>query len=133
MRLFQEYHYETTRNVKRNLDGLTHYYSDDTMQYFKSRILHDVITDGGLLLGTVESFINADGNRRFRSVIFNVFGTVVNDREDQFTNKKKAVENLWIELNSMNAKKITRDGIKHLQETVKRDIKQLRLEMRGIK
>ena len=133
MKLFQEYHYETTRNVKRNLDGLTHYYNDDTMRYFKSRILHDVITDGGLLLGTVESFINADGNRRVRAVIFNVFGTVVNDRAEQFTNKKKAIEKMWFDLNAMNAKKITMEGIKHHQETVKRDIKQLRLEMRGIK
>jgi hypothetical protein len=133
MKIFRNESYDSTRNVQKNLNGLTYYYEVDTMKCFKSRIVFDAITDKGLLLATVESFNNAEDKRRFRVVIFNVCGDVVNDRDPQFTNSKTAIKALWEQVDLINAKKETRMAIKNAITNFKREVSNFRLELKRIK
>jgi hypothetical protein len=81
-------------NAQQNLAGRTHYADADTLRYFKSRILRSYHRHGGLLFVIIES-VNSkpyDTNRTKRAVIFDVFGTVVNDREEWFATSAQAVK-----------------------------------------
>lgn len=92
--------------AQRNLSGRTHYVDDDTLKGFGSRILETHITDEGLFFGLVESVKNYDGTRYFRPVIFDVFGTVANDRlsiSNGFKTRKQAAAQFWIDANALNA------------------------------
>jgi hypothetical protein len=133
MKIFRNESYDSTCNVQKNLNGLTYYYEADTMKFFKSRIVFDAITDKGLLLATVESFNNAQDKRRFRVVIFNVCGDVVNDRDPQFTNSKTAIKSLWEQVDLINAKKETSMAIKNATTNFKREVINFRLELKRIK
>ena len=78
-------------DAKRNLQGRTHYVDDDTMRYFKSRILRSHVSPSGLHYIIQESLPHPDHDKRVRrNVVFDVFGTVVNDREVFHTSAKLA-------------------------------------------
>lgn len=62
-------------DAPQNLMGRTHYADPDTLKYFKARILNARPAADGLLYWIVESL---EGKRR--AVVFDVFGTVVNER-----------------------------------------------------
>jgi hypothetical protein len=81
-------------NAQQNLAGRTHYADDDTLRYFKARILRGAHRADGLLFLLVESVGSKpeDSKRNKRFNVFDVFGTVVNDREEWFATTDQARE-----------------------------------------
>lgn len=79
-------------NAQQNLSVRSHYADEDTLRYFKSRILRGVHRADGLLFLLVESVGSKpkDSKRNKRFVVFDVFGTVVNDREEWFATTDQA-------------------------------------------
>jgi hypothetical protein len=112
--------------AKKNLDGRTHYYSDDTMRYFKAKILLCHITDGGLLLGTVESVAHPDRGRIYRPVFFDIWGTVVSkcDIDDAPKTSKTAEKLFWRLANELDAIAITREGLERHRRRVARQLEE---------
>ena len=80
MQKFDDQSYDPEYNAQRNLEGRTHYVDDATLRCFRSRILLTAINADGLLFGLVESVsLNPDHTARgFRSVVFDLFGTIIN-------------------------------------------------------
>lgn len=72
-------------SAQRNLDGRTHYADDGTLKFFSARILSAREYADGLLFVLIESVpgLNKDKSKTKRAVIFDIFGTVVNDRNGE--------------------------------------------------
>jgi hypothetical protein len=81
-------------NAQQNLAGRTHYADADTLRYFKSRILRGYDRHNGLLFVVIESVGSKpyDTKRNKRAVVFDVFGTVVNDRDEWFATSAQAIK-----------------------------------------
>ncbi len=110
MNYAQTYSYrscDAKHNAQQNLQGRTHYVSDDSLRYHKSRVLQSGHTDNGLLFYIIESYaVDIHNTRRLqRPVVFDLFGTVVLhcDLEDGYKNKRQATKALWDTLNSIDA------------------------------
>jgi len=71
-------------DAPQNLQGRTHYADPETLRYFKARILDARKAADGLLYWIVESVQSRpdNGGATRRAVVFDVFGTVINDRAD---------------------------------------------------
>jgi hypothetical protein len=71
-------------NAERNLSGRTHFCDPATRKYFKARVLNSGVSDDGLVFWLIESNRSKpfDSKRNKRFVAFDVFGTVLNDREE---------------------------------------------------
>jgi hypothetical protein len=69
-------------NAQRNLEGRSHYADSGTLKFFKSRILSAHDAASGLLFCLIESTpgISDNPKKTKRAVVFDVFGTVVNER-----------------------------------------------------
>jgi len=92
-------------NAQQNLSGRTHYADDDTLRYFGARINRAGHRADGLLFLIVESVSSKpeDTKRNKRFVVFDVLGTVVNDREEWFATTDqahKAAENFLAEFDA---------------------------------
>ena len=135
--LFENKSYNDKINVQSNLAGRTHYFGDQEMKCFSSKILYSTIKNGGLLIGVVESY-SADMHntkRLFRPVIFDVFGNVVNERlnsENGLKTKDQAKKLMWESLDNMNGKKITMAAIKQERSWHDHKLRMLRQQMKGI-
>ena len=79
MQKFDDQSYDPKYNAQRNLQGRTHYVDDATLRCFRSRVLLTAINFDGLLFGLVESVsLNPNHTARgFRSVVFDLFGTII--------------------------------------------------------
>jgi hypothetical protein len=79
-------------NAQQNLAGRTHYADDDTLRYFGARINRAGHRADGLLFLVVESVSSKpeDTKRNKRFVVFDVLGTVVNNREEWFATTDQA-------------------------------------------
>jgi hypothetical protein len=93
------------KNAQQNLSGRTHYADDDTLRYFGARINRAGHRADGLLFLIVESVSSKpeDTKRNKRFVVFDVLGTVVNDREQWFATTdqaRKAAENFLAEFDA---------------------------------
>lgn len=88
-------------NAERNLQGRTYFLSPETRRYFKSRVLDAGMSKDGLVFWLVESNrskpFEPEKNKRF--VAFDVFGTVLIDREDWFKTSAQAMKHgrAWLE------------------------------------
>lgn len=80
--LFERHSYDAKYCAQRNLSGKSHYADDDTLKYFHARINSVKIAHEGLIFAMVESVANDPDNRSrgFRFIAFDLFGTVLNDR-----------------------------------------------------
>ena len=77
-------------NVVRNLENRTHYVDKDTLRFFNARIVGGSDQCVGTVFRLIESLPNGPGGKRgFRFVAFDVWGTVMNEREF-FTTSQKA-------------------------------------------
>jgi len=95
-RLFRKEHCRTAKyEAQRQLSGITHYVDDDTLRYFKSRILEVIFSEDGLTLGLIMSQPNYENNdkREYRSALFNVFG-VIREYMEFYDTKAEAVDAL---------------------------------------
>ena len=95
-RPFRQEHCRTAKEeAQRQLSGITHYVDDDTLRYFKSRILDVIFSNDGLTLGLVMSQPNYEKNdkREYRAALFNVFG-VIREYMEFYDTKAEAVDAL---------------------------------------
>ena len=76
-------------NAQRNLSGLTHYVDDNTLRWHHSRIVSTAHLHGGLLFRvTCSDALDMNNTKRgFRSVVFDVFGTVISRPDLEHTHK----------------------------------------------
>lgn len=79
VRPFQRESSDTKHDAQRNLRGRTHYVDDDTLRFHYSRITGGHAEHSGLVyvLTTSDALDMHNTRRGFRTVIFDVFGTVV--------------------------------------------------------
>lgn len=87
------------RNAQENLKGRTHYAEDETLKFFKARIVLAHADADGLFLKMVESVaLDYDNTRRgFRVIVFDLFGYVVyRPSFDDCTSTSAAAVKLWI-------------------------------------
>lgn len=82
---FERTGYDPKAMTQRNLSGRTHYADDETLKFFSARINSARVERFGLLLVITESTASGfnDPTRQHRFVAFDLFGTVVNDRDGQ--------------------------------------------------
>ena len=82
-RPFERHGYDAKYSAQRNLDGKTHYADDDTLKFFHARINSCRTECNGLVLILIESAAKDMNNsaRGHRFVAFDLFGTVINDRD----------------------------------------------------
>ena len=103
-RPFERHGYDAKYSAQRNLDGKTHYADDDTLKFFHARINSCRTECNGLVLILIESAAKDMHNsaRGHRFVAFDLFGTVINDRDHvdamQSTSAKaNAAMHEWLE------------------------------------
>jgi hypothetical protein len=103
-------------NAQQNLAGRTHYADDDTLRYFKARILRGVHRADGLLFLLVESVGSKpeDSKRNKRFNVFDVFGTIVSDREQWFTTADQARKAADDFLVGFDAEAHTLEALRHM-------------------
>ena len=126
MNFYQERYSDPRVNAQDNLSGRTHYADDATLRYHKARILEAFVSHSGLAFALIETVALDPDNRSrgYRPVVFDVFGTVVNDRakfEDCHKGKPAAVKDLCEFLAGFDAKAhtlaaIDREEKQHIRE-----------------
>lgn len=134
--LFQHKSSYSKSNAQLNLESRTHYVDDDTLRYFKSRVLYSGHMDGGLLFYIVESFAHSvTGKRLFRGVIFDIAGNVVNDRasfDDAYKTSKQALNAMWKQANQLDAVEITRQAMQSEKRYLERQIERLEKDIEAL-
>lgn len=82
-RPFDRHGYDAKYSAQRNLDGKTYYADDDTLKFFHARINSAYVECNGLLLVILQSEAKDMRNqsRGHRFVAFDLFGTVINERD----------------------------------------------------
>jgi hypothetical protein len=92
LRCFDCHSYDAKYNAQRNLSGKTHYADSDTLKFFNARIISTRVSHEGLIFGMVESIPEGfQGRKRaFRFIAFDLFGTVLNERDTEFSTSDKA-------------------------------------------
>lgn len=103
-RPFERHGYDAKYSAQRNLDGKTNYADDDTLKFFHARINSCRTECNGLVLILIENASKDTHNsaRGNRFVAFDLFGTVINDRDhiDAMHSKSDAAYNdsrEWLE------------------------------------
>jgi len=107
LQLFRDRYYTNPLAVAQDqLNGRTHYYNDETLKYFKARVLYAKPASSGLLFVTVESVPkNYDGTGRgFRAVCFDLFGESIYrpDFENLHKTRDKALKAFYTWLNEFS-------------------------------
>jgi len=107
LKLFENRYFTKPLAVAQDqLSSKTHYYDDETLKYFKARVLYAKPSSSGLLFVTVESVPkNYDGTGRgFRAVCFDLFGESIYrpDFENLQTNTDKALKAFYSWLNEFS-------------------------------
>ena len=124
-------------NAQRNLDGRTHYVSDDTLRYHKSRVLRSHVVSDGFIFTIVESYAvdypvnHGNGKRAFRGVAFDVFGNTLYrpDLDAGFTSAEKASEAMRVALESVDAVAVTLAAVYMAEKHAIEEFKDMRKEI----
>lgn len=82
-RRFDSYYTNAKHEAQRNLSGRTHYVDPDTLRFHKARVISTHLSPSHLLFAIVETSAGDWENktRICRSVIFDVFGNVIERKE----------------------------------------------------
>jgi hypothetical protein len=86
--LFSDKSSYTAPNAVRNLENRTHYIDKNTLRFFNARIVGGSDQCAGTVFRLIESLPDGNGKRGFRFVVFDVWGTVLNEREFYTTSQK---------------------------------------------
>jgi hypothetical protein len=78
--------------AQRALSGRTHYVDNDTMKYFGCRINACQVDFNGLYCWILESVSHPSMGRVHRFVLFDVFGTVLTERNNMLRSTRKQAE-----------------------------------------
>mgnify|MGYP003116414499 CR=1 FL=1 len=110
-------------NAQVNLKNRSHYVDDDTLKYFKSRILSSYHYADGLLFGLVESFADYEGKRKFRGVVFNIVGDLVYRLDPDYgvNNLDKAQKLMMEFISSFDAKADAVEALNSQKQWMTRD------------
>lgn len=123
-------------DAQQNLAGRTHYVDDDTLKYFRARVLSSHAPYNGLLFAILESSSGdyQHKSRIFRYVIFDIFGTVL-DRpkiEESYKSKEPARKAMWRAIDRIDAKAITLAAIESRRAYQERDLNELTRKVAAI-
>ena len=117
-------------DAQANLRDRTHYVSDDTLRYHKSRILQTRIAFGGLIFGLVESVAkNMSGSARgFRYAIIDIFGTVIHrpNLADTYKSSAKAAKAMDEIIDGLAVEELTLAAIDNYERQHARTVQALR-------
>lgn len=99
MNRYQEKSSYPLPNARQNLSGRTHYVDEDTLRFFKARVLSARPHCDGLIFALIES-VSLDWNhtrRGFRFVVFDIFGAVIErpTMEGAFKSRAAASKAFW--------------------------------------
>lgn len=109
--------------AQRALSCRTHYVDDDTMKYFGCRINACGIDFNGLYCWILESVSHPSMGRVHRFVLFDVFGTVLTERNEMLRKtRKQAEKDKEAFLGSFDPLAHTEAALRH---NVARDLKRL--------
>lgn len=137
MKLFKYESGYPKNNAQLNLAGVSHYCDDDTLRYFRGRVLYAGHHDGGLLFSIVtsDSLDYQHKTRGFRYVIFDCFGTVLDrpDVEHAFKTRKAAEKAMYAALDKIDAKKHTMQAIKEQKKRVMQEFAWFADKVKGMK
>lgn len=137
-RPFERHGYDAKYTAQRNLSGKTHYADDDTLKFFHARINHCRIECEGLILIIIVS-VAADyqnKSRGFRFVAFDLFGTVLNDRDHSDAMRRtsdKAAEDMHEWLAGFNVLAHYKTAIAERAARMKRNADDMAKAARAIK
>lgn len=105
VRPFQCESCDTKTDAQKNLRGRTHYCDEDTLRFHHSRITGGHLEHNGLVyVLTTSDALDMDNTRRgFRTVVFDVFGTVISrpkleDSSSTSAQAQKVAERLEVDL-----------------------------------
>lgn len=131
MQKFQNNHSDPKTNAQRNLMGRTHYVDPDTLRFHKARILSARAVCDGLLFAIVESVALDMHNtkRGVRFTIFDLFGKVVGERASLdacWSRREAATKAMWKELEKLDPRAITLDGIARANRSHESDMDRVR-------
>lgn len=126
---------DSTYDAQRNLQGRTHYVDPATLRGFEVRILSGGVEADGLLYWIVES-VNSrpdHGGYTRRGIVFDVFGTIVNERANMAETQGE-----WFRDTAKAEKSVTAfiagfDAVKHTADTLaansRKEIERARLAL----
>lgn len=103
-------------NAQENLKGRTHYAEDDTLKFFKARIVSSAADQNGLFFKLVESVaLDYDNTRRgFRVIVFDLFGRVIyRPSFDECCSTSAAAVKLWMKADKIDPATYYRADLKH--------------------
>lgn len=124
--LFSDKSSYMVNNVERNLMGRTHYVDKDTLRFFNARIVGGSDQCAGTVFRLIESLPNGfNGKRGFRFIAFDVFGTVLNEREF-FTTSQKATNAFYTWLGTFDLTGHYREAFASRASRAKREHDDLR-------
>jgi hypothetical protein len=107
MKLFQDNSSYPKNRAQQNLTGITHYADDDTLKFFKAKIIDCVVSSCGKYCLIVESlpYGGFDAPRKKRGKVFNILGRVIAETEAQtMRNKSSAIlSELYAQIDALDA------------------------------
>ena len=115
--------------AERNLEGRTHYVSDSTRRFHKSRISKAVAFSDGLIFGIVESCAADYENTRrvHRPVFFDLDGHIIArpDLEHSARSGTTAVKQFWAMADVIDPIAVTRAMLERRAKAARRDLETL--------
>ena len=119
-RLYDSKSYNAKSNAQQNLNGRTHWASDENLRFFGCRISSAHETESGLLFYVIESsFLDFHNTKRgFRYAIFDLFGECVArlDVDSAFSTSAQAKKAMYQKLDSFNT-------VEHYKQALERIVK----------
>lgn len=117
-------------NAQQNLDGRTHWASDDNLRFFGCRISSARETESGLLFYVIESsFLDFNKTKRgFRYAIFDIFGECVArlDIDHAFKTSEQARKAMWKELETFNTAEHYKQALDRIAKRADREANRAR-------
>lgn len=119
-KLFKYQHCDSVENCHKNLDDRTFYISKDTLKFFNAKLITGKVSCSGLLFYIIETIPEEyQGKRKYRFVVFDIFGRCVNDRKTFSNTRDKATEAYYKWLNNF-------DMQSHYKNIISNEIKKLK-------
>ena len=133
---FQHRSSYTLPDAQQNLKPVTHYVDDETLRYFKARIVRSWLpgecgTESGFLYAIVESLRKPgeEGNKTKRANVFDCFGSVIFQSEFQ-NSTEKAKKEVYAFLNGLD---LAGHYIGKIKGEANRRVKSARLAMAALR
>lgn len=121
---YSQHSYNARYNAQHNLRGRSHFVDEDTLRYFRGRVLNAYASADGRLFVVVhsqrENYDNT--NRIFSYAIFDLAGCVVAGRVQSYKTATKARKHCAEMLALLDADQLTLDALSYLEGRFANDI-----------